>query len=207
MAEQRKLPFQKRCIDYEQLLKDISSQSWSEVCKETDVDKAFQLFHDILSTHISNNTTFKTIPHSKVKLKPWITDGLLKCIQKRNRLHRMHKKFPSESIVKANYLKYRNICNRIIKETREKYFRKKIYKHSGDSKKIWEILNEASNRKTKQKLPIKEMLINNKMVNFSSDLNNITNALNSFYCSVGHDLAKKHLHNIGVTECKVIFKN
>ena len=54
------------------------------------------------------------------------------------------------SIDHTNYKKARNKVNRAVKLAKDEYFQKKFGNCHGDSRKMWEVLNNVMRRKSKK---------------------------------------------------------
>ena len=78
---------------------------------------------------------------------PWIFNGLINSIAKRDRLYFKWKKTVSRDCKSGNsqlyesYRKYRNMLSNLIKKAKSEYYHVKLTSASGDKKKIWKIIN------------------------------------------------------------------
>lgn len=64
------------------------NEKWETILNESNVDICAFKFHNLLNDYIINSSTQKEINtlSNKRKIKPWITDGLIKSIRKRDKL-------------------------------------------------------------------------------------------------------------------------
>ena len=89
----------------------------------------------------------------KHKKTPWITNGILRSINTRNKLYKKLKntKIDSPNYItnKTNFNKYRNTLNKTITNAKRVYYKEifNLYKH--DMKKTWGVISETLNRKVK----------------------------------------------------------
>ncbi|KAE9525887.1 hypothetical protein AGLY_013936, partial [Aphis glycines] len=72
-----------------------------------------------------------------------------------------------------------NILNRLIKESKNLFYGKKIIKAGNNSKLIWDCIKEASNTKINKKSVINEIF--DKHGNIVTDIKEIANIFNSFF--------------------------
>ena len=93
----------------------------------------------------------------KHKKTPWITNGILRSINTRNKLYKKLKKTkidsPNYITNETNFNKYRNTLNKTITNAKRVYYKEifNLYKH--DMKKTWGVISETLNRKVKNSVP------------------------------------------------------
>ena len=80
--------------------------------------------------------------------KPWITSGLLKSINVKNKLYfkTCHECFNPE--IKERYNRYKNMLDVLLKIAEKSYFEHKFTENQNNQKKTWQTINEALNRKS-----------------------------------------------------------
>lgn len=61
---------------------------------------------------IKNNTQLIKSP----LLKPWISPGLMRCIENRHSIHRQLSLHPNNETLKVTCKRYRNYCNSLLKK-------------------------------------------------------------------------------------------
>ena len=91
-----------------------------------------------------------TVPYSKRRfspIQPWMTPGLLRSINVRNRLLKEFLKCRS-SENQNRYRKYRNSLRLAIRQAKKSYFRAQFEKNSHNPKRLWADLIEAVRGKT-----------------------------------------------------------
>ena len=84
---------------------------------------------------------------------PWLSRGLLKSVNKKNRLY---KKFVTSSSTSSamKYKAYKNKLTHLIRIAKRKYYDSKFENARNDLKTTWKLLNEVINkRKSKSSLP------------------------------------------------------
>lgn len=187
----------KHNIDFDKLNEELINEQWSSLYSCKNVNNALHILQHTLQKLICKNTNVQYLPHKKRKLKPWITYGLLNSIRKRDRLHKVWKIYPDNLLLKQEYVDYRRICNNAIKKTKQNYYKSKLESCEGDSKSMWRLINEAANRKRKDKTIISELNIDGKVTN---DMTTMCDSINNYFSTVGADLASKHLNQIKLNE-------
>ena len=86
-----------------------------------------------------------------------------------------------------NGKKYRNMLNKIIKNTQQEYYKDLIKQHSNNCIGLWRTLGSIISNKNKDS-KIKKLKVNTKTIN---DPKNIANTINDFFTDIGPRLANK----------------
>ena len=123
----------------------------------------------------------------KIRSKPWISRGLLKSIQTRNRLFKQLLRNRDNSILSSKYKTYRNTLNRLLRRAKSNYYHSVLNEHKGNSKKAWETINELIyDKKRSSSPPSKLMNSDNEVI---SNPLAIAEEFNDFFTNVGKSMA------------------
>lgn len=167
-------------LRFKEILLDAS---WEEVLASNCPNEASSLFCNRFFEIF--NDSFPLMATKKNKnynpLNPFMSKGLLISRRKKIMLSRKIKLEKSEMLL-AYYRTYRNIFNKLIKASKKSYFYKKIEKSNGNSKIIWNTINEALNNKSYSS-SIDNIVFNGNTFNDQTD---IANALNSHFSNIGN---------------------
>ena len=147
---------------------DYSKQNLQNLCTELgDIFKDpenyqnFGGFHSNFQNCVENTCKLKTPKTTKRNriTNPWITQGLIDSISKKNRLYKNWKKslkgknkLDNAPMLYEKYKSHRKIVKNLIAKTKRQYYGNQFEKHAGNSKKTWEIINKL---RGKVKLEIK----------------------------------------------------
>ena len=117
---------------------------------------------------------------------PWLSPGLLKSVNKKNRLHKKFVSSPSASS-ETKYQAYKNKLTHLIRIAKRKYYDSKFENARNDLKTTWKLLNEVINkRKSKSSLP----------TSFKSEGRTLTDPMEiadrfcKYFTNIGPNLAK-----------------
>lgn len=199
----KKMPQVVKRLNYVGIAKDIGEQNWDEVLNSKDVNRAVEKFTIILQKIMERNEIEFTQKKSNVKLKPWITDTLIKQIRERDRLHMEVRKKPNDQDLNKSYKIYRNRTAALIKKTKTEYYANRIEDCPFNSKEMWKTLRGVINNETKQKEnrdPTSILMKGEKLTNRLS----IVQAFNYHYTNIA-DTIKIELQE--VTEESLETKN
>lgn len=169
-------------INYNNFALEFKSYNLSHIYSITDPEEAMSYLIKMLNTAANNNTNQQKVPLSKSVRKPWMTQGLLRCIRNRDKLHKQVKLQPDNSIIATTYRRYRNFCNSLLKKLKQEYNKELLDSAGKNNKKIWSAIKSISNLEKSKTHPT-ELL--------TSDISPkvaINNA-NQFFSNVGKNLA------------------
>ena len=134
----------------------------------------------------------KKINRHKHKINKWITRGILKSINTKNKLYKQLVQTSKRNVdayehLKVRFNRYRNILKHSIKDAKRIYFQNIFEKFKHDIKRTWSIINESLHRKKKTISP-RIFYHNGKTL---EDPSEIANAFNEYFISIGPSLANK----------------
>ena len=166
---------------------NVSNTNWASFLDE-DPSMAYNNFIDEYSRVYNACFPLKVI---KGKLlnncsSPWITPGLLKSINKKNRLYKKFTRSPSLSN-ERKYKTYKNKLNHLIRIAKRKYYDTKFESATNDLRTTWKLLNEVTNKR-KSKLPLPS--------SFASERKTITDPMEiadkfcKYFTNIGPNLAR-----------------
>ena len=154
--------------------------------------------YQLLSNRL-NAAREKHMPRKRVKYKKklhkkskWITNGILRSINKKDKLYKTLIQTDLENTVlydrfKTEFKDYRASLRKIIRKAKHDYYTHIFNRHKNDIKKTWSLINETLNRNLK-KQSTHEFLINDEMI---SDPIIIANKFNQYFAHIGSTLADK----------------
>lgn len=178
----------KKIINYESLTEDLEKENWADVYKEIDPNIAYDIFIHKLKILIEHNSKTTILNNKKklTKLKPWITNCLVKKINVKNTISKKLKRKPSNiNLISA----LKSLSKEIKVETaraKENYYKKKFKDNGHDSRKNWCLVNEIiSNNSSKSSYPVEILSTSNNILSNSLD---IANDFNDFFVNIGNTL-------------------
>lgn len=171
-------------LSFRKKLKDID---WSNITECTNVDECYNSFFEKFYDIYNDCFPLKTIHVNKEDKckKPWITKGILKSINRKNRLYKASLKNP-DTKHKSAYKDYKNKLTNTIRYSKYRYYNELFASIKGDLKKTWCHINSILGKKKHNTMPNNMYLDNLK---FSSQ-HDIVNQFNSYFINVGQKLSK-----------------
>ena len=122
----------------------------------------------------------------KIERKPWISEGILKSISKRNNYYSKFLR-TKDSLWYHRYKTYRDKINHLIRRSKRNYYRKYFEKFRLNSKKTWTGIKEIIN-KTRNVSSHINLKINGEIV---TDQKRVANKFNEFFTSVAQKLMER----------------
>ena len=167
-------------------LADVSGICWEHMLTETDdinilVNHWSTLFSLIIEKHAP-----MTEMRVSEKYCPWIDRNLKDLIRTRDKLKKAAVSSKSPLLLDS-YRQVRNKVNSLNIQLKKEYYTNRISACEGNMKETWKTVNELRNKRSKSS-NIDCLKDSGREIVHK---NGISNAMNSFFCSIGQDLADK----------------
>lgn len=188
-------------IDYDKLNEELGNETWNNVLCEVTTNESYESFISTFLSHLQRNTHEKQMPQraAEKKLKPWMTNYLLKCIRYRDHLFKQSKNNRYDTLLKSTAKSYSNHLKNLIKARKTEYYKSKLENAGVNLRKRWEVINEYTNRK-KAKTPIYALKINDQTINAENEPITVATAFNDFFTNNGKCLAESIINRTGENE-------
>ena len=169
---------------FKQRLIDVK---WQEILDNNNANDDYNKFIETFDTLYNECVPLKKCTNNRRKepMSPWITKGLLKSINKKNKLYKQYLHSPSNKGLQQ-FKTYKNKSNMLIRKAKRKYSFLKFEQSKNNMKQTWNTINNILGRGKKQSA-------HNK---FKDDIGNvfinpeeISNQFNDFFVNVGPKLA------------------
>lgn len=195
-ATSRKTVF--KSVDYKNIAKLLKESDIANILLMNDANTAADSLINILMNSIQLSTILRPIPSRRRISKPWITQGLLRCIRHRDNMHLKVKKQPNDQILVKSYRRYRNFCNGLLKKLKVSYERSELEKASQSTKQTWKVIKSITNI-TRNKSPPMELLESRP------NPQTAINYTNEYFANVGKSLASEiaNIEKSSDTSCDI----
>ena len=180
-------------FDRENFILDLLEVDWTEASTNTDVNKSLEHLLNKIEVLLDKYAplTKMTNKEFKLKLKPWLTKGILKSIKIQ---HKTFGKFikSKNPIVKEQlqtlYKQYRNSIVNLTRISKKNYYDNYFSKNSQNMKKLWAGINEIVNLRPKT-TSAPNCIVNNGIT--LTDPENIANSFNNYFSNVAKNILDK----------------
>ena len=175
---------EQNCLKF---VNEIKSVNWDDTfTPETDW---YSLFINKVRQTFNTSFPFKRLSNKRSKDKPWITKALKVSIKQKNRLYKKSILNPSDAI-ELRYTNYKKIVEKCIRAAEDKYHQDMFDTQTNSAKDLWKNLTPfLSPHKVKKSTTINKILHDGI---FLSDNTDITEAFNTYFCSIGKTLSEKN---------------
>ena len=129
-------------------------------------------------------------PQKRKTDKVWILPWLQCACDRKNKMYRKFIDNPTLEI-EMMYKKLKKFVEKHVKLAKRKHYAAYFKKHSNDSRKQWQMVNNLLNRKTKKKTSIKKIIYKNETF---TDPQEITNKFNEYFCNIAQELKHENSH-------------
>ena len=182
--------------ELDRLKTSLRSHDWNYI-QDTliDTNDACDRFFKDLTEQIKHFVpiTSKTIPYAKLRREAWLTNGIPKSIQKEKRLYRQmirKSRLPAETglPVETRYKTYKTILQQVKRIAKQSYYYECCTQFKHNTKKLWETMNTAINKKQDKSTVIDELTVDGLSI---TRPHAIANSLGHYFANVGETYAKK----------------
>ena len=174
-------------------LSDIDISSLLNANLATDPNTDYEKFENIITKTYDRHFPEKCVKFNKYKHKRsnWITSGILKSIEFRDKLYKRLKMCSPENseyeLLKYNLKIYNGYLNRCIRTAKKEFYHNEFNKYKNDIRKTWDTLKEIINKKTfKSDFP--SCFVHEGVE--ITDTKNIADKFNEYFTEIGPKLAK-----------------
>lgn len=188
-------------IDFKKL-DDLASQyNWSSLLTISSPEEATNLFIHEVNSLIEKSR--KIVTNKKcVPRKSWITNGIIKSSNYKEKLYKKWKKDPDNLDLKSKYQNYLKHFNKVIKMSKRKFDEDMVSKNFNNKRRLWQIINYKIKPSNDKKNEIDHLIINNQKIN---DISAMSKSFNEYFSSIGTKLIQNfgppnpdHLNNINM---------
>lgn len=176
-------------INYTKLNNYLAHEKWEELQMKRGVQCSTNIFIDRLTHYLELSSESFTVKNKFKKIKPWITTGLITSIKYRDKLKNKWLRNKYNTDIETAYKNYRNQLTRLLRLTKNDYYRNKI-SNCSNFKEKWEVINEITgNKKVKTKIgkikTIEGILVDDEI--------SMANNFNDFFVGVGRNLSLNYI--------------
>ena len=159
----------------------LSAINWNSLLIN-DLNSNFEKFLEKIHEIYNESFPIKVKFVSEKRLNnPWITQAIINSIRTKNNLY---KDFKVGAITEEYYKLYRNTLNHNIKQAKQSYYLNIFSNFKNDTKKIWNTINQLTNKNRKTN-DMNNIILKNKNLNNPLD---IATAFNNFYTNIAPEL-------------------
>ena len=120
----------------------MSNVKWQDILKNNNVNDEYDAFTETFKSLYDECIPPKEcmVNRRKVPLSPWITKGLLKSINKKNKLYKQYMKSPT-NVNLQKFKTFKNKLNMLTRKSKRMYLYSKFEKSKSNMKETWTLIN------------------------------------------------------------------
>ena len=177
-------------FNIENFLCQLDSQVNKIIVSDTSpIDKQFEIFLNSFAKIVDEHAPLRnaTRKEKKLKLKPWLSSGILKSIKAKNKMYKqLQTNFDTKRF--NDYKTFRNSLHRLIIKAKQNHYKSFFVKNKNNAQKIWKGINELTNLKQKREIkPSKLHLRNGDII---TEPKSISTAINNYFVNIGPEMAQ-----------------
>ena len=154
--------------------------------ERSSVNETFEKFLAVFTETANEHAPMKRASRTekRIRSKLWLSSSLLKSIRKKKQLFKRYLK-TKDKLAHAEYKSYRNALDQ---DAKQMHYRDLLKENQGNCDKIWKIVNELANIKTKSRTNRNELITEDGKILASSD--EIAEGLNEHFANIGPKMAE-----------------
>lgn len=181
-------------VDYSSIADELSNIDWSTLYSISNVTEQTDIFVGIMKKLLDNHSQQMPLSRSKIILKPWMTQGLIRCSKVKDKLHMESKRFPTCNVKAIVFARYRNFYIALIRKVRNHYQSNLLVKTKDNPRKLWNTINEITNRK------VTKGSQNLDLLSIKCNPEESINMCNAYFASIGETFANEILVKLNYTQ-------
>ena len=190
-----------RNFDQENFLLDIIAIDWANTLEiqKNDPNKSFNNFYESIENILNIYAPLKKVTNKEHKriYKPWITNGIIKSIKRRNKLFNTYvicKNITRKRELHASYKTLRNSIQILIKDSKMNFYKTYFTRNNKNLRKVWQGIKSIINNKTKIYDTPTCLIHDEKTI---TDPVDISNQFNNYFSNIADSiLDKKKYHGV-----------
>lgn len=170
------------------LKQELEQLNWDNVMEIQDVNEAFGSFHSTFMDVYSRCCVRNPRTNKRKKdqpISPWMTDGLLACVNKKNHLWGEYRRFPSLARLEE-YEQYRKVLRTVLRRAKRGYLQQKLTESGKDGRKVWQIINSVLRPTTKSSTLPAKLVVNDEEI---TEPTQVAASLSTFFANIGDTTA------------------
>ena len=161
---------------------------------DKDPNTTYEIFHNTVKSIRDRHVPIqrKKFNRKKHQLHPWLTKGILRSINTKNKLYVQMNKLPRDSLQrqakKDKFKEFENILNKTIRLQKKLFYHNQFQQYTNDIRNTWKTIKTILNKNKKSSSYPSTFVHNGQDITNPKE---IANGLNSFFTNIGPDLAKE----------------
>ena len=128
------------------LMAELNAMNWSFIYEnETDDQLGYTDFINIFKKVYDKCIPIIYVKRKVNPSKPWLTEGLMKCIKVKNKLYKERVKSLSHLRIEI-YKRYRNKPNNIIRAKEKRYYETLFQKNENNLRRSWQVIKDITGK-------------------------------------------------------------
>ena len=169
---------------------DILATDWNQTIVENEANLSFNQLLDTLNKIIDKYMPLRKLTNREFKrrYKPWLSNGILNSINRKNKLFNKYSKMKNSVLKQQIFNEYktlRNSINELTRISKKSYYKSFFTEHNLNIKKIWQGIKEIVNINSKNNNTPTSIEVNNS---FITDPKVISNTFNDYFVNIADDI-------------------
>ena len=176
--------------EFENELRQID---WNNLLVDKTSEEAINFFFNKINLLLDEMAPQKRLTprEMKTEISPWMTPGILKSINNRDKVHKMYLKEKNDTNKKEIFKKFkqkRNVLSSLIKQVKSEYYENLFEENKSNIKQTWKEIKKIVNLNKKINISPESIKKGDSFIHGEKE---IANEFNSFFTSIGNNINNK----------------
>ena len=172
---------------------ELRQVEWAKILENKTSEESVNYFFNKTNALLDEMAPYRRLKRREIRTEhsPWITRGILKSIENRDKLHKKYLKDKNDSTKAELFSKFkqiRNTLNTVIKQAKSDYYTELFEENKSNIKQTWKEIKKIVNINKKNTVFPDSI---KKGHHFIHDKKEIANEFNSFFTSIGNNIDNK----------------
>ena len=193
----------------------LQEVDWNNLLQDKDANESYRCFQTKFKNILDTEAPIQRIKiqPKRILREPWMNPGLLKCVQKQKLLYKEFLHNRKIDKYHRKYKDYRNQLTKILRKTKEEYYRTKCYEFKRNTTKLWKLINKVTQRLHDKSCAMDYLKIDNINI---YDTKLMSEEFAKHFSTVGTKFANRiprsqhtftqYLHNIPINPSSIFMK-
>ena len=182
-----------RNFNHDEFRNELININWDQLFANKSSEESFNIFFQKIEKLLDEMAPIKKLSRKEIKTekKPWITSGILKSIQNRDKLHKKYLKETCnmrKSLLFIDFKKKRNMIIKLLKLSKAKYYESYFLENKSNIKETWNGIKSIINLNKRSESKITKIKTAN---GFTDDKTEIATEFNNFFSTIGNKIDEK----------------
>ena len=175
-------------FNHDEFKNELRNIRWPDLFYEKSCEEQISIFLAQTNRLLDEMAPVRKLTKKEINLRqtPWLTNGILKSMKSRDKLHSKFLKAKDPITKERRFIEFkrsRNLINSLVRNSKKNYYNEFFIEYSNNAKKTWEGIRDIIKVSTKNRSLPNKLLVNQRDV---TDKTLMAENFNEFFVNIGN---------------------